>query len=103
MPFDSIEEQVAHLPDDPTITITASPTLGLEATITWTETLAEEGYEVVPHIAARYVRDRDHLGEIARRLTDVGVTALFVPGGDREEPVGEFESAYELLVALDDL
>ena len=103
MPFDSIEEQTAQLPDDATITITASPTLGLEDTITWTETLAEQGYEIVPHIAARYVRDSDHLDEIASRLTDVGVTAIFVPGGDREEPIGEYDSAYQLLVALDDL
>jgi methylenetetrahydrofolate reductase (NADPH) len=103
MPFDSIEEQTAHLPDDATITITASPTLGLEDTITWSENLAEDGYEVVPHVAARYVEDEAHLAEIAGRLTDVGVTDIFVPGGDREEPVGEFDSAYQLLTALEDL
>jgi methylenetetrahydrofolate reductase (NADPH) len=103
MPFDSIEEQATHLPDDATITITASPTLGLEDTITWTENLASQGYEVVPHVAARYVRDEEHLAEISRRLTDVGVTNIFVPGGDREEPIGEFESAYQLLTTLDDI
>lgn len=103
MPFDSIEEQVTHLPDGATITITASPSLGLEDTITWSETLAEQGYEIVPHVAARYVRDEDHLAEISERLIDVGVTDIFVPGGDREEPIGEFESAYELLVALEEL
>ena len=103
MPFDSIEEQVTHLPDDATITITASPSLGLEATISWSETLAQQGYEVVPHVAARYVRDEDHLAEISERLVDVGVTDIFVPGGDREDPIGEFESAYQLLTALADL
>ncbi len=60
------------------------------------------GYEVVPHIAARYVRDREELDEIGRRLTDAGVTDIFVPGGDREEPEGEFESAYQLLSALEE-
>ena len=103
MPFDSIETQAKHLPDGATITITASPTLGLEDTITWTERLVEEGYEIVPHIAARYVRDETHLAEIAERLIEAGVTDIFVPGGDREEPIGEFESAYEMLVALDGL
>lgn len=103
MPFDSIEKQAAQLPDDATITVTASPTLGLEDTIRWTETLAGRGYTLIPHIAARYVRDREHLDDIAGRLTEVGITAIFVPGGDREEPAGEFESAYELLVALDEL
>ncbi|PSP20516.1 methylenetetrahydrofolate reductase [Halobacteriales archaeon QH_10_65_19] len=103
MPFDSIEKQVSHLPDDATITITASPSLGLEDTVTWAENLAEDGYEVIPHIAARYVESEDHLDEIANRLDAAGVTAMFVPGGDREEPVGEFDSAYQLLTSLDDL
>ena len=102
MPFDSFGEQMEHLPDGAEITITASPTLGLEATIEWSEKAAREGYEIVPHVAARYVEDRDHLDEIATRLEAVGISDIFVPGGDREEPIGEFESALDLLVALDD-
>jgi methylenetetrahydrofolate reductase (NADPH) len=103
MPFDSFGEQMGHLPDGATIAITTSPTLGLDATLEWTEKGAAAGYEIVPHIAARYVRDEEHLAEIVDLLSEAGVTDLFVPGGDREEPAGEFESAYELLVALDDL
>jgi methylenetetrahydrofolate reductase (NADPH) len=103
MPFDSFEGQLDHLPNGATIAITTSPQLGLDATLEWTETAADFGYEVSPHIAARYVRDEDHLAEIARRLTEAGVTDIFVPGGDREEPAGEFDSAYEVLAALDDL
>jgi methylenetetrahydrofolate reductase (NADPH) len=103
MPFDSFGEQMDHLPDGATIAITTSPTLGLEATLEWTEKGAAAGYEIVPHIAARYVRDREHLAEVVDLLADAGVTDLFVPGGDREEPVGEFESAHDLLVALDEL
>jgi methylenetetrahydrofolate reductase (NADPH) len=103
MPFDSFGEQMGHLPDGAEIAITTSPTLGLDATIEWTEKAAAEGYEIVPHIAARYVRDEDHLDDVAGRVADAGVTDIFVPGGDREDPAGEFESAYELLVALEDL
>ncbi len=103
MPFESIDEQLGHLPEGSEIAITTSPTLGLEATIEWSERASERGYEIVPHVAARYVEDRDHLEEIARRLTEAGVTDIFVPGGDREEPAGEFESALELLVALEEV
>ena len=103
MPFDSFDEEITHLPEDATVAITTSPTLGLERTIERTEEAAGDGWDVAPHIAARYVEDRDHLTEIADRLTAVGVTDLFVPGGDREEPIGEFESSYQLLVALDEL
>lgn len=103
MPFDSFDDEVEHLPDDATIAITTSPQLGVEKTVERTEQAMEAGYDVSPHIAARYVRDRDHLEEIAQRLTEAGVTDVFVPGGDLDEPEGEFESAHDLLVALDDL
>ena len=102
MPFDSFDDELTYLPDGATIAITTSPQLGIERTVERAEQAAADGYEPVPHIAARYVRDGDHLEEIARRLTEAGVTEIFVPGGDREEPVGEFESAYQLLVALDE-
>ncbi|WP_255190577.1 methylenetetrahydrofolate reductase [Natronobeatus ordinarius] len=103
MPFESMDEQLEYLPDGAEVAITTSPTLGLEATIEWTERASERGYEVVPHVAARYVRDEAHLEELAGRLTDAGVTDIFVPGGDREEPVGEFTSAYEFLSTLEEL
>lgn len=103
MPFESFTDQVGCLPDGATVTITASPTKGLEATIDRAEEAAERGYEAVPHIAARYVRDESHAEEIARRLTEAGITDVFVPGGDREEPIGEFDSAYALLAAFDEL
>ena len=102
MPFKSFEEEITHLPEDATVAITTSPQLGIERTVERAEDAAERGYDVVPHIAARYVEDRDHLADIARRLTDAGVTDIFVPGGDREEPAGEFDSAYDLLIALDE-
>ncbi|WP_247004145.1 methylenetetrahydrofolate reductase [Halosolutus gelatinilyticus] len=103
MPFESFGDQIEHLPNDATVTITASPQLELEATIEWAEKAAERGFEVVPHVSARYVRNRDHLTEISERLRSVGITDIFVPGGDREEPIGEFESAYDLLIALKDI
>jgi methylenetetrahydrofolate reductase (NADPH) len=102
MPFESFGDQMAHLPDGAKIAITTSPSLGLEKTIEWSERAAAEGYELSPHLAARYVEDTDQLDEVAGRLVEAGVDDLFVPGGDRDDP-GEFESAYELLVALEEL
>lgn len=101
MPFDSFDNEITYLPDNATIAITTSPQLGIDRTVERAEQAAEQGYNAVPHIAARYVSDREHLENIARRLTDVGITDIFVPGGDREEPAGEFESAYDLLSTLD--
>lgn len=103
MPFESMDEQLEHLPEGAEVAITTSPTLGLEATIDWTERAADRGFEIVPHVAARYVEDTDHLETVAGRLTDAGVDDVFVPGGDREEPAGEFASAYDLLSTLEEL
>ncbi|MFB6192245.1 MAG: methylenetetrahydrofolate reductase [Haloarculaceae archaeon] len=103
MPFESFEEEIEYLPEGATVAITTSPQLGLEATLERTEQGTARGFDVVPHIAARYVEDDEHVEEIAERLKAAGVTDIFVPGGDREEPAGEFESAHEFLVALDEL
>lgn len=102
MPFESFEDEITHLPDDATIAITTSPQLGIDATVERTEEAVERGFEVVPHIAARYIEDREELKEIAHRLEIAGVTDIFVPGGDREAPAGEFESAGDLLEALEE-
>ena len=58
------------------------------------------GYEVVPHLSARLVRDRAHLDEMLDRLLAAGMRALFVPAGDAETPAGEFEGAADLLEAM---
>jgi len=102
MPFDSFEAQMERLPEGAEIAVTASPQLGLDATVEWSERAAARGYDPIPHVAARYVRDAEHLDEVAGRLVDAGITDIFVPGGDREDPIGEFESAHDLLVALED-
>jgi len=103
MPFDDFDDQMGHLPAGATITVTASPDLGIDTTMHWSVRAAEAGYDAVPHLAARYIQDRAELEEFVQRLRDAGVTDIFVPGGDRDEPIGEFASAYEMLLALEEL
>ncbi|WP_416140152.1 hypothetical protein ACM26W_07225 [Halomonas sp. HK25] len=40
------------------------------------------GFRVVPHLAARLVRDRPHLIGLLERLAALGVEDAFVVGGD---------------------
>lgn len=104
MPFESFYDQVEHVPLGQTVTLTASPQKGVDPTVNLAVQTVDEGtYDVVPHIAARMVRDRDHLSDIATRLKEANIEEIFVPGGDIPEPEGEFSSAFELLTALDDL
>ena len=85
------------------MTVTASPTKGLEATVDVAERLAAHGYTVVPHLSARLIRDRGHLEALAGRLLAAGVHEVFVPAGDADPPAGEFAGAAELLRAMGDL
>ncbi len=104
IPTASIEEAVLDaVPRDVTVTVTASPTKGLEATLDLCDRLAVAGYNVVPHLSARLVRDESHLAEILRRVQEMGVTDVFVPAGDAEAPAGKFDSALSLFEALRDL
>ena len=85
---------------DVTITVTGSPSRGLEATLELSERLAGRGYTVVPHLPARQVRDRAHLDELLDRIEAAGIRRLFVPAGDTSEAAGAFESAAALLAAM---
>lgn len=100
LPTASTEDKVlAHVPRDVAVTVTASPSKGLEATLDLAERLAGHGYDVVPHLAARMVTGRTELGEITERLRGKGISSVFVPGGDAEA-VGDYPDALALLEDL---
>jgi methylenetetrahydrofolate reductase (NADPH) len=101
LPTDDVEERVlAAVSRDVIITITASPRKGIEATIGLAERLAGHGYQVVPHISARLIRDQAHLREVLDRVTAIGRNEIFVVAGDAKEPAGEFPDSVSLLTAL---
>ncbi len=100
LPTATTEEKVlTHLPRDRVVTITASPSKGLEATIDLAERLAGHGFTVVPHLAARMITGRKELAELCERLTGKGINRVFVPGGDAE-PAGDYPDALSLLEDL---
>ncbi len=100
LPTPSAEDTLLeHVPRDRTITVTASPSKGLEPTFELAERLTGHGYDVVPHVAARMVAGRSELTEIADRLTGKGITSIFVPGGDAEA-VGDYADALSMLEDL---
>ena len=104
IPLDRIEERVlAHVPRDVTLTVTVSPTKGLEPTLALTEALAGHGYAVVPHLSARLVADAAEAAELTDRLETAGVRDVFVVAGDAQQPRGRFHGALDLLEALDEL
>ncbi len=103
LPTATTEEKVlASVPRELSVTVTASGSKGLEATLSLAETLAGHGYVAVPHLAARMISGRSELAEIGARLTESGITRVFVPGGD-VDPVGDYPDAFSLLEDLTSL
>ena len=104
VPTPSAEDAVlGSVPRNVVITVTASPTKGLEPTLALAERLAAGGYQVVPHLSARLVRDAAHLGEVVGRMMAIGVEDVFVPAGDADPPAGEFSSALDVIAQLAEL
>jgi methylenetetrahydrofolate reductase (NADPH) len=102
IPLRRAREEVAHLPEHATVSVTASPAKGLDATIDLAIELERSGYRAVPHLAARMVRDEQHLRELLAKLADAGIDRAFVVGGDELGP-GAFPDALSLLTAMAEL
>jgi methylenetetrahydrofolate reductase (NADPH) len=101
LPTEDIEGRVlAHVPQEVTITVTASPRRGMAATISLAERLSGQGYKVVPHLSARLIRDASHLNEILAAVDQMGARDVFVIAGDAREPAGQFPDSVSLLEAM---
>ena len=96
-PTDTIESRLHVLEPNSYVAVTCSPSKGVDETLDMTERLSLRGFKVVPHVAAKMVRNKQHLREIIARLNDLPVISIFVPGGDGRTPLGDYSTAYELL------
>ena len=96
VPLKNAMDQAAFLPPGATVSVTASPAKGIEATIALCEQLQARGFRAVPHLSARMIHDRRHLIDLVARLEDAGVDRAFVVGGDEKEP-GDYADGLSLL------
>lgn len=101
-PSADIEKKLSVLEQNSYVAVTCSPTKGVDETLDLTERLLEKGFRVAPHIAAKCVRNRQHLSGILSRLAALNIESIFVPGGDRPEPLGDYRTAFELLRDIND-
>ena len=96
VPIKSLDTAVQALPAGVEVSVTCSPTKGIEETQRLTAELQDQGFVPIPHIAARMVRDRTHVVELAKWCRELGLSKIFIVGGDAEEP-GEYVGAVEFL------
>jgi methylenetetrahydrofolate reductase (NADPH) len=107
IPTETIAERLVHIPHSAYVAITCSPTLGVEPTLQIVEQLstsAQAGkFKLVPHIAARMIRDKSHLRDVIARLDDFQIQNIFVPGGDAPKATGDYDGALALLRDIADI
>ena len=100
-PTRTIMDRLIHIPRHSYVSITCSPVHGLEPTLKLVEQLRalpeERQLKLIPHIAARMVRDKGHLREILARLESARVESVFIPGGDAPIPLGKYDCALDVL------
>ena len=96
VPLRNAIAQADHLPAGATVSVTASPAKGIEATVALCAQLQARGFRAVPHLSARMVRDRAHLADLIAWLEGAGVDRAFVVGGDAKEP-GDYPDGLTLL------
>ena len=96
-PSPSIEQRLGVLEPNSYVAVTCSPARGVDVTLELCAHLIGRGFRVVPHIAAKMVRDHGHLQEIMRRIGAIGADSIFVPGGDAPHPLGQYATALQLL------
>ncbi len=96
VPLKTVVGAIDFLPARAEVSVTCSPTKGIEETQRLTAELCEQGFTAIPHICARMVRDRTHTAELAAWCRELGLSKIFIVGGDAEEP-GEYPGAVEFM------
>jgi len=102
IPLDSVMAKCDALPDGAAVTVTASPSHGIEATFDLCAALAARGHDVTPHLSAHVTRDRAHLQALLDQAREANITRVFVVGGDAKDR-GNFHDGLHLLQAMDEL
>jgi methylenetetrahydrofolate reductase (NADPH) len=102
IPLRNALERAEWLPPGAGVTVTASPSHGIESTIELCEGLIARGHSATPHLAAHMIRDRAHLQDLLARCSSAGIRDAFVVGGDAKDR-GEIHDGLALLRLMQEL
>jgi methylenetetrahydrofolate reductase (NADPH) len=100
IPLRSADEKLGAVPGGSAVTVTTSGKLGLQRTLEFAEKALRAGHEVAPHLAARQLAGEEELRRFVGRLGELGVSRLYLIGGDAAPPAGPYDSALQVLEAL---
>lgn len=102
IPLSNVIDQASFLPEGATVSVTASPAKGMQATIDLSLQLQDMGMHVIPHFSARLTKDRAELEANLKAIDAAGIHRVFIVGGDADPP-GEFFDAFLFLQAIEEI
>lgn len=105
IPMKRVEDSFEFIPKNAKVSVTVSPTKGIDTTLTLSETLTTylSPEQITPHVSARLVESKEHIKHILERVKDMEMKEVFVVGGDVEEPAGPYKGSYDLVKAIRDI
>ena len=99
----ALKRVLSNLSTDSRISISCSPTNGIDATLRLHRRLSDKGYRPIPHVTARSIKSHEHLREIMDVLAETNTRGIMALGGDPDVPWGPFDSSFSLLREIADM
>lgn len=102
IPLKKAMEAASGLPGGSTVSVTASPSQGMAATVELAVELAVHGFAVVPHFSAKMIKSQAELEWLVAQCGSAGISQALVVGGDVGD-AGPFPDGLSLLQAMADM
>lgn len=87
---------LADLPNLKDIYITFLPGTEYQAVADQAKALCVQGYNAIPHVPARSIKDLNMLKDYANQIKDAGVNQVLIIGGDRNI-LGDYHSSMQII------
>ena len=100
VPTKDVDAAISALAPASPVSVTCSPTKGVQATLDLTARLLDLGHDAVPHVSARLFEGPHQIRGLTDWIERHGLRELFVIAGDCEHPRGPYADSISFLREL---
>ena len=100
VPMSGVESAIDALRPESLVSVTCSPSKGVQATLDLTARLLDRGHDAVPHVSARLFEGAHHVRALTDWVQRHDLRELFVIAGDCEHPRGPYPDSMSFLREL---
>jgi methylenetetrahydrofolate reductase (NADPH) len=95
--LDKLPVVAQHLPQGSNIFIALLDAGDIEGQVALASAIQKAGFNAIPHVPARFVKDEGDLESRLAAFHNAGVTQALALGGGAPQPIGKFDAAIQLL------